>query len=166
MMLHVSGIVYRVQVSFNYNRTQFVCACVHACVDRETFETVYYCMPCYSEEQWSSYLNHVELQNSCLALAHANLFIPSTLGGTCMDSNTGKINKVYVCMWILSTSIILMETIEQKTHQWNLSSGCQKATRSAWSKFRKLGKTWEPIKKTKIITPMEDGKVAQEALNR
>ena len=41
----------------------------------------------------SSYLNRVELQNGCLALAHANLFIPSTLGGTCMDSNTGKINK-------------------------------------------------------------------------
>jgi len=41
----------------------------------------------------SSYLNRVELQNGCLALAHVNLFIPSTLGGTCMDSNTGKINK-------------------------------------------------------------------------
>lgn len=39
----------------------------------------------------SSYLNRVELQNGCLALAHANLFIPSTLGGSCMDS--GTINK-------------------------------------------------------------------------
>ena len=35
----------------------------------------------------SSYLNRVELQNGCLALAHANLFIPSTLGGSCMDGN-------------------------------------------------------------------------------
>ncbi len=34
----------------------------------------------------SSYLNRVELQNGCLAVAHANLFIPSTLGGSCMDS--------------------------------------------------------------------------------
>ncbi len=35
----------------------------------------------------SSYLNTVELQNGCLALAHANLFIPSTPGGSCMDGN-------------------------------------------------------------------------------
>ena len=41
----------------------------------------------------SSYLNRVELQNGCMALAHANVFIPSTLGGTCMDTNTGKIDK-------------------------------------------------------------------------
>ena len=41
----------------------------------------------------SSYLNCVELQNGCMALAHANVFIPSTLGGTCMDPNTGKIDK-------------------------------------------------------------------------
>ena len=39
----------------------------------------------------SSYLNRVELQNGCLAVAHANLFIPSSLGGSCMDGNT--INK-------------------------------------------------------------------------
>ena len=30
----------------------------------------------------SSYLNRVELQNGCLSLAHANLFIPSTIHGT------------------------------------------------------------------------------------
>ncbi len=36
----------------------------------------------------SSYLNRVELQNGCLAVAHANVFIPSTLGGSCMDGNT------------------------------------------------------------------------------
>ena len=39
----------------------------------------------------SSYLNRVELQNGCLALAHANLFIPSTLGGSCTESS--QINK-------------------------------------------------------------------------
>ena len=39
----------------------------------------------------SSYLNRVELQNGCLALAHANVFIPSTLGGSCMDGC--KVNK-------------------------------------------------------------------------
>ena len=39
------------------------------------------------------YLNKVELQNGFLALVHANLFIPSTLAGTCIDSQTGKINQ-------------------------------------------------------------------------
>ena len=34
----------------------------------------------------SSYLNRVELQNGCLALAHA-------WGGSCVDSATGKIDK-------------------------------------------------------------------------
>ena len=40
-----------------------------------------------------SYLNRVELQNGCLALGHANLCIPSTLGGSCVDSATGKIDE-------------------------------------------------------------------------
>ena len=36
----------------------------------------------------SSFLNRVELQNGCLSRGHANLFIPSTLAGSCMESNT------------------------------------------------------------------------------
>ena len=40
----------------------------------------------------ASYRNRVELQNGCLALAHANLFIPSTLNGSCLSSG-GKINE-------------------------------------------------------------------------
>lgn len=40
-----------------------------------------------------SYLNRVELQNGCLALAHSNLFIPSTLNGSCLDVNTGGIDQ-------------------------------------------------------------------------
>ena len=40
----------------------------------------------------SSYLNKVELQNGCLSLGHANLFIPSTLNGSCIDPTTGDIN--------------------------------------------------------------------------
>ena len=40
----------------------------------------------------ASYVNRVELQNGCQALAHANLFVPSTLGGYCLDSNTGKVH--------------------------------------------------------------------------
>lgn len=40
----------------------------------------------------SSNQNRVELQNGCLALGHSNLFIPSTLNGSCLDSKTGKID--------------------------------------------------------------------------
>ena len=36
----------------------------------------------------SSYLNRVELQNGCLTRGHANLFIPSTLGGDPMETST------------------------------------------------------------------------------
>ena len=39
-----------------------------------------------------SYLNRVELQNGCLAKAHSNLFIPSTLNGSCCNSETGDID--------------------------------------------------------------------------
>lgn len=40
----------------------------------------------------SSYLNHVELQNSCLSLGHSGTFIPSTLAGSCMDPNTDAVD--------------------------------------------------------------------------
>ena len=39
----------------------------------------------------SSYLNRVELQNGCLIKGHSNLFIPSTLAGSCMES--GQVNE-------------------------------------------------------------------------
>ena len=41
----------------------------------------------------SSYLNRVELQNGCLSLGHSNTFIPSTLAGSCIDEETGKISE-------------------------------------------------------------------------
>ena len=41
----------------------------------------------------ASYLNRVELQNGCLALAHANLFIPSNLNGSCFDPESGKLDQ-------------------------------------------------------------------------
>lgn len=40
----------------------------------------------------ASYKNRVELQNGCLALGHANLFVPSTLNGSCLTDN-GKVNE-------------------------------------------------------------------------
>ena len=40
----------------------------------------------------SSFLNRVELQNGCQSLAHANLFIPSNLNGSCFDPDSGVID--------------------------------------------------------------------------
>ena len=40
----------------------------------------------------SSYLNRVELQNGCLSLGHSNTFISSTLGGSCLNQETGEID--------------------------------------------------------------------------
>lgn len=45
-----------------------------------------------SRNSGASYQNRVELHNGCLALAHANLFIPSTLNGSCLDGG-GKVNE-------------------------------------------------------------------------
>lgn len=45
-----------------------------------------------SRNSGASYLNRVELQNGCLALAHANLSIPSNLQGSCFDPKTGKVD--------------------------------------------------------------------------
>ena len=45
-----------------------------------------------SRSSGSSYLNRVELQNGCLALGHTNLFIPSTLGGTVFNPDTGEVD--------------------------------------------------------------------------
>ena len=45
-----------------------------------------------SRNSGASYKNRVELQNGCLSLAHANLFIPSTLNGSCLNSS-GKVDE-------------------------------------------------------------------------
>ncbi len=45
-----------------------------------------------SRSSGCSYLNRVELQNGCLALGHTNLFIPSTLGGSVFNLETGLVD--------------------------------------------------------------------------
>ncbi len=45
-----------------------------------------------SRNSGSSFRNRVELQDGCLALGHANLFIPSTLHGSC-TVESGKVNE-------------------------------------------------------------------------
>ena len=46
-----------------------------------------------TQRSGSSYLNHVELQNSCLSLGLSNTFIPSTLAGSSIDKEFGKIDE-------------------------------------------------------------------------
>ena len=59
----------------------------------------------------SSFLNKVELQNGCLALAHSNFFIPSTLGGSCFSSATGKVDKEkYTKNMDLATDVYISRT--------------------------------------------------------
>lgn len=43
----------------------------------------------------SSFLNRVELQNGCLSRGHSNLFIPSTLSGSCIEN--GEVNNQILC---------------------------------------------------------------------
>ncbi len=46
-----------------------------------------------SRSSGSSFLNRVELQNGCLSLGHSNTFIPSTLGGSCYNPDTGSLDQ-------------------------------------------------------------------------
>lgn len=43
----------------------------------------------------SSFLNRVELQNGCLSRGHSNLFIPSTLSGSCIEN--AQVNNDVLC---------------------------------------------------------------------
>ncbi|XP_068757506.1 uncharacterized protein [Montipora capricornis] len=46
-----------------------------------------------TRDSGSSNKKRIELQNGCLALAHSNLFIPSTLNGSCLDSQNGNVDE-------------------------------------------------------------------------
>lgn len=46
-----------------------------------------------TRESGSSNKNRVELQNGCLALAHCNLFMPSTLNGPVTTNDNGKVDE-------------------------------------------------------------------------
>ena len=59
------------------------------------------CLLVTTRHSGGSYLNRVELLNGCLANAHSNLFIPSTIGGPCnsteqLDQNLNLAIDVYV----------------------------------------------------------------------
>ena len=84
----------------------------------------------------ASYKNRVELQNGCLALGHANLFIPSTLNGSCLRDD-GKVNETklkenlssaidhlaYCYGWIFSKTMALLLSV-----LWNFSVRCREIT--------------------------------------
>lgn len=60
----------------------------------------------------ASYRNRVELQNRCLVLGHANLFIPSTLNGSCIDSG-GKINQERLCENLRSATEVYISRVNK-----------------------------------------------------
>ena len=61
-----------------------------------------------SHSSGSSYLNRVELQNGCLALAHTNLFIPSTLGCSVVNTDSGAVDMEKVARNLeLATSVYI-----------------------------------------------------------
>ena len=59
----------------------------------------------------SSYKNRVELQNGCLSLGHANLFIPSTLNGSCMVS--GQVNDDILCKNLDSAIDVYLSRVDK-----------------------------------------------------
>lgn len=59
----------------------------------------------------SSYKNRVELQNGCLSLGHANLFIPSTLNGSCIIS--GKVNDEMLCKNLDSAIDVYLSRVDK-----------------------------------------------------
>lgn len=65
-----------------------------------------------SRNSGASYRNRVELQNGCLALGHANLFIPSTLNGSCL-SNGGKVNKEVLCENLSSAIDVYISRVDK-----------------------------------------------------
>lgn len=59
----------------------------------------------------ASYRNRVELQNGCLALGHANLFIPSTLHGSCIQN--GQVNNEILKKNLSSAIDIYISRVDQ-----------------------------------------------------
>ena len=64
-----------------------------------------------SRNSGASYLNRVELQNGCLSLAHANLFIPSTLHGSCR-SDSGQVNQEVLKKNLHSAIDVYLERVD------------------------------------------------------
>ena len=60
-------------------------------MDRKTFQATNHRTIIRVRYSGSSHLNRVELQNGCLSLGHANLFIPSTIGGSCGNVEAAKL---------------------------------------------------------------------------
>ena len=62
----------------------------------------------------SSYRNRVELQNGCLALGHANLFISSTLNGSCIVN--GVDNDEMLCKNLETAIDVFISRVDQSPY--------------------------------------------------
>ena len=88
----------------------------------------------------ASYRNRVELQNGCLSLAHANLFIPSTLNGSCVDSG-GKINQQKLCENLSSAVNVYISRVNKAPcagTEIHLYSGAEDVTTQTTNEFVKI----------------------------
>lgn len=84
----------------SHEEVQFMWTARHQILEKATIAT--------ARNSGSSYLNRVELQNGCLTLAHSNIFIPSTLGGSGIDGTTGKVDRdKYVKNMDLATDVYI-----------------------------------------------------------
>lgn len=66
-----------------------------------------------SRSSGSSDLNRVELQNGCMAVAHANIFIPSTLNGIPVNSSIGSIDNSILSANLDQAADIYIERVNQ-----------------------------------------------------
>ena len=108
----------------------------------------------------SSYKNQVELQNGCLSLGHANLFIPSTLNGSCMVS--GQVNDDILCKNLDSAIDVYLSRVDKSLCAKTVihlmkgaDSDNEQKEREIVIKFLK-GKA-EDKKEAKLLYPMVKG---------
>ena len=108
-----------------------------------------------SRSSGSSYLNRVELQNGCLALAHANLFIPSTLNGMPINPDTGSVDMAIVTSNLNQAADIYIQRVNQ------CSCGDTKV-----HLFKGADSTPFQLKRTKLMTFLKGSKKKKEALRQ
>ena len=66
-----------------------------------------------TQSSGSNFLNRVELLNGCTSLAHAILFIPSTLYGLPLNSNTGLVNEDSLVANLNQAADLYIERVDQ-----------------------------------------------------
>ena len=112
-----------------------------------------------TRDSGSSNRNRVELQNGCLALGHSNLFIPSTLNGSCLDSKTGKVNDNKLKENLNDASNVYISRVNKSpcaSTQIHLYKGTDSSTYQEWREMIKLYLKGKPADKEKLKNEYPD----------